>query len=87
MCLVQNSPSVKDCLSSAAISKNSDTLLMSTAVGEVKKMTLCDSRCEGLVSDVSHRLVSESKQSYVKQEILQHLSHVTVHQLNNNSTL
>ena len=82
VCLAQNSPSINDCFSSAT-NKTPD----GTADDALKKMTVCDSSCEGLASDLCHRLVSESKQAYVKREILEHLSHVTVHQLKINSTL
>lgn len=82
VCLVQNTPSINDCFTSATSKK-----LDKTADAVLKKMAMCDSSCESLVSDFCHRLVSESKQAYVKQEILEHFSHVTVHQLKSNSSL
>ena len=69
--------------SSSATNKKPD----GTADSALQKMTVCDNSCEGLASDLCHRLVSESKQAYVKQEILKHLSYITVHQLTTNSTL
>ena len=86
VCLAQNSPAVKDCFSSAAINKKSSNLPSPTTEGELKKTTIRDGRCELLVSDMCQRLISESKQTYVKQEILGHLSHITIHQFKPDST-
>ena len=85
VCLVQNTPAVKDCFSSA--NKQSSNLPSPTTEGELKKTTIRDGRCELLVSDMCQRLISESKQTYVKQEILGHLNHITIHQLKPNSTI
>lgn len=84
VCLVQNTPAVKDCFSSA--NKKSSNLPSPTTEGEIKKTAIHDGICELLVSDMCQRLISESKQTYVKQEILGHLSHITIHQLKPNST-
>lgn len=85
VCLVQNSPTVCDYFSTTATNDNkkSSKLPAATTNNAIKKMMVCNSNCEGLVSDLCSRLVAESKQAYVKQEILEHLSHVTVHQLVN----
>ena len=80
VCLVQNSPSINDCftpVTSKKLDKKPDAAF--------KKMVMCDDSCESLVNNLCHRLVSENKQAYFKQEILEHFSHVTVHQLKNNS--
>ena len=82
VCLAQNSPSINDCFSSTTNEKPDKTV-----DNELKKVTICDRKCESLVSDLCQRLISESKQTYVRQEILGHLGHVTIHQLKNNSIL
>lgn len=83
VCVVQNSPAVKEYFSSAAINEKPGNL----TEGKSTKTAIRDGRCETLVSDMCQRLISESKQAYVKQEILEHLSHITVHQLEPNSTV
>ena len=82
VCLVQNCPSINDFFTSTA-NKIPDKI----ADAALKKLAICDSGCDSLVSDLCHRLISESKQAYVKQEILEHFSHVTVHQLRSTSSL
>ena len=84
VCLVQNSPAVKDCFLSVAINKKPGNLTASMAEEKSKKTAICDGKCETLVSDMCQRLISESKQAYVKDELLEHLSHITVHQLESN---
>jgi len=83
VCLVQNFPLINECFATATTNKKPSNLPTTTAEGEIKKITVCDSSCERLVSDLCCKLVAESKQSYVKQEILGHTSHITVHQLRN----
>ena len=87
VCLVQQFPSVNDLFSTTTINKTPIKVPISTAEDELKKMTMCDSSREGLVSKMCCRLISDSKQAYVKQEILRHLSHVMFHQLKSNSTV
>jgi len=81
VCLAQNSPTINDCFRPVA-NKNFDKMTDDA----LQMMTICDTGCESLVCNMCHRMVSESKQAYIKQEILEHLCHATVHQLKSNST-
>lgn len=82
VCLVQSFPLINECFTTVTGNKKPVNLPTATAEDEIKK-TVCDSSCERLVSDLCSRLVAESKQTYVKQEILGHISHITVYQLKN----
>ena len=83
VCLVKNFPLINECFTTTTGNKKSGNLPTATAEGEIKKITICNSSCERLVSDLCSRLVAESKQTYIKQEILGHISQIIVHQLKN----
>jgi len=75
VCSVQKSSQFIDCFSTAGSCNRQSN------AATAKKEPICGKECESLVTDFCTRMVEEKQRSYVKEEILYHLSHVKIHQL------